>query len=303
MAEWATKQGLSFGEALRRVDEIPGLATRSANQLRGFAAAARPTTRRWWPRGCPADAILTSVLERSGYLARAARLQGPAGRDPAGEPARADHGGPGVRQRRGRAHRRRGRAGRRLRRGAPTARTRGALDPETDLAAGAAEPDDSLGAFLERVALVADSDQIPDIPGRGRRRGGHPDDPAHGQGAGVRHRVPDRLRGRGVPAPAGADRPQGAGRGAPAGLRRHHPGPAAALHHPGRRALGVRDAAAQPAQPVPGRGARPPDRLAAAGVGDRPAGATPRRPRPTSPGGTRSATAPARSSRSARCRC
>ena len=35
------------------------------------------------------------------------------------------------------------------------------LDPEADLAAGAAEPDASLGAFLERVALVADSDQIP----------------------------------------------------------------------------------------------------------------------------------------------
>ena len=30
------------------------------------------------------------------------------------------------------------------------------LDPETDLAAGAAEPDASLGSFLERVALVAE---------------------------------------------------------------------------------------------------------------------------------------------------
>ncbi len=33
---------------------------------------------------------------------------------------------------------------------------------EGDLAAGAPEPDDSLPAFLERIALVADSDQIPD---------------------------------------------------------------------------------------------------------------------------------------------
>jgi DNA helicase-2/ATP-dependent DNA helicase PcrA len=41
-----------------------------------------------------------------------------------------------------------------------------ALDPEADLAAGAAEPDASLGSFLERVALVADSDQIPDAPDR-----------------------------------------------------------------------------------------------------------------------------------------
>jgi DNA helicase-2/ATP-dependent DNA helicase PcrA len=43
----------------------------------------------------------------------------------------------------------------------------GAADPSAEegavsLAAGAPEPDPSLGAFLERVALVADSDQIPD---------------------------------------------------------------------------------------------------------------------------------------------
>jgi DNA helicase-2/ATP-dependent DNA helicase PcrA len=38
------------------------------------------------------------------------------------------------------------------------------LNPEQDLAAGAAEVDASLGAFLERVALVADSDQIPSSP-------------------------------------------------------------------------------------------------------------------------------------------
>ena len=51
VAEWAGKQGLSFGDALRRVDEVPGLATRSANQLRGFARCWT-TTRRWWPRAC-----------------------------------------------------------------------------------------------------------------------------------------------------------------------------------------------------------------------------------------------------------
>ena len=35
------------------------------------------------------------------------------------------------------------------------------------LAAGSPEPDDSLPAFLERIALVADSDQIPDAEGGG----------------------------------------------------------------------------------------------------------------------------------------
>src|SRR4029434_9536542 len=48
--------------------------------------------------------------------------------------------------------------------GTPEGDLAAALDPEADLAAGAAEPDPSLGAFLERVALVADSDQIPDDP-------------------------------------------------------------------------------------------------------------------------------------------
>ena len=50
------------------------------------------------------------------------------------------------------------------RRPARTACSTRLLDPDdasSDLGAGAPEPDPSLGAFLERVALVADSDQIP----------------------------------------------------------------------------------------------------------------------------------------------
>ena len=43
------------------------------------------------------------------------------------------------------------------------------VDPEFDLGAGAPEPDPSLGAFLERVALVADSDQIPTQAGEDAR--------------------------------------------------------------------------------------------------------------------------------------
>ena len=66
VAELAAKRQLSFGDALRRVDEIPGLATRSAGS-RSFAAfldehEAMVTA------GEPADAILVSVLDRSGYL-------------------------------------------------------------------------------------------------------------------------------------------------------------------------------------------------------------------------------------------
>ena len=34
----AARERISFGDALRRVDEIAGLATRSANQIPAFAA-------------------------------------------------------------------------------------------------------------------------------------------------------------------------------------------------------------------------------------------------------------------------
>ena len=78
------------------------------------------------------------------------------------------------------------------------------------------------------------------LAGRRRRRGArdaddqqrrrrHADDAAHREGAGVPGRLPDRPRGRRLPAHALARRPERAGGGAPARLRRHHPGPAAAL--------------------------------------------------------------------------
>ena len=167
VADLATREGISFGDALRRVDEIPGLATRSANQLKWFASfldehEAMVAT------DIPADAILTSVLNKSGYLAElhastdpqdetrlenlkelitvarefvsgVATLTVPEELDDlalADEPQRSDD----------------------------SEDLAAALDPEADLAAGAAQPDASLGAFLERVALVADSDQIPDDP-------------------------------------------------------------------------------------------------------------------------------------------
>ena len=68
VADLATRQGLSFGDALRRVDEIPGLASRSANQLMAFARFL-DDHEAMVAEGIPADAILTSVLDRSGYLA------------------------------------------------------------------------------------------------------------------------------------------------------------------------------------------------------------------------------------------
>jgi DNA helicase-2/ATP-dependent DNA helicase PcrA len=118
VADLAAREGVSFGDALRRVDEIPGLATRSVNQLKAFARFL-DEHEAMVAAEVPADAILTSVLNSPD--------ESEVPTDPEGDLA-------------------------------------AALDPEADLAAGAAEPDASLGAFLERVALVADSDQIPDDP-------------------------------------------------------------------------------------------------------------------------------------------
>ncbi|MCW2810178.1 MAG: uvrD1 [Friedmanniella sp.] len=171
VADLAARAGISFGDALQRVDEIPGLATRSANQLRQFAEfLARHEA--MVAAGDPADLILASVLEHSGYLAELQTSVDPQDQTRlenlvelltvarefvsgvatlGAEDLDADELGvldvPG-----------------------PTAlvgltAVGEVLDPEADLAAGAAEPDPSLGAFLERVALVADSDQIPTAGG------------------------------------------------------------------------------------------------------------------------------------------
>ncbi|HET9873407.1 MAG TPA: UvrD-helicase domain-containing protein [Propionibacteriaceae bacterium] len=174
----AAKERISFAEALRRTDEITGLATRSAKQIAAFASFL-DVHEGMVADGVPADQILTSVLTESGYLAELQRSDDPqdetrlenlvelvavarefvagagAGLAPEAETdpdlASLEMAFPTpVPQ-----------VPALLR---PVAELDTALDPELDLAAGAPEPDASLGAFLERVALVADSDQIPSTP-------------------------------------------------------------------------------------------------------------------------------------------
>jgi DNA helicase-2/ATP-dependent DNA helicase PcrA len=180
----AAKERVSFGEALRRSDEALGLATRSAKQIAAFADFL-DAHEGMVAAGMPADQVLTSVLTESGYLAE---LQ--ASTDPQDE-TRVENllelvavarefvagvaAGPdlspgdvldlaafelelaaqspavGVRAAAVAAV-------------PPVPTSDMAVNPELDLAAGAPEPDASLGAFLERVALVADSDQIPTTP-------------------------------------------------------------------------------------------------------------------------------------------
>ena len=139
-----------------------------------------------------------------------------------------------------------------------------ALDPEADLAAGAAEPDASLGAFLERVALVADSDQIPHAP----------DETDTGVVTMTLHTAKAwsltrssspvaRTASSSSTSDCGAHWERAGGGTAPR-VRRYHSGPQAALHlarSPGRP--GARPSTIH--KPVPERGAQPAGRLAAYG--------------------------------------
>ncbi len=253
VATYADRERISFAAALRiaaeQPEQIPGLVTRSQRCIAAFVRILDELAE-LVERG-DADGRAAGGGVRAHRLHRRAGGQrGPAGRLPAGEPRRAGHGGPRVRRRR-RGGRPRG-SSRRDRR----ARARRAR-------AGIAGRVPGAGRARRRRRLHP-----------GRRRGhGHADDPAHGEGPGVPGRVPHRLGGRRVPAPARPGRPRRAGRGAAARLRRHHPGPAAALPVPGDDPLDVRPAQRQPGVAVPRRDPRRAGRLA------------PRRARALGPGG------------------
>jgi DNA helicase-2/ATP-dependent DNA helicase PcrA len=219
---FAAQERISFGDALRRTDEITGLATRSAKQIDSFTAFMD----HWEQRvadGAPADEVLTGVLQDSGYLAElnastdpqdetrlenlvelvsvarefvdtgggadvlgSGRTAGPdttgftlgtenasatktSDSAPVGEDdlfsadlfAAADEAGPGTEA---------------------VARETDVIEfdefgtqfvgeGEFELGEGAAQPDVTLSAFLERIALVADADQIPGPPGEAGETG------------------------------------------------------------------------------------------------------------------------------------
>jgi DNA helicase II / ATP-dependent DNA helicase PcrA len=117
----AARDRIGFGDALRRADEAPGMASRSVKSVQGFVALM-DELRELADEYGPAH-VLEAILERTGYLAE---LQ--ASDDPQDE-------------------------------------TR--VENLRELLAVALEfeqsqPGGRLAEFLERVALVADSDQIPD---------------------------------------------------------------------------------------------------------------------------------------------
>ena len=142
IANLAMQERITFFEALQRADEAQ-LATRSLKQIKWFvdlieAHRVKDAT------GTPADEVLLSILEESGYVPELR-----ASTDPQDE-TRLEN----------------------LEELASVASEFVAAANTTDLddedaeesplTIGMPEPDDSLSAFLERVALVADSDQVPD---------------------------------------------------------------------------------------------------------------------------------------------
>ncbi len=127
LAGHAERERVSFGRALADADQVIGLATRSATAVRGFAELL-DGLRAMADAGAPPADVLDAALERSGYLAELRASDDP--------------------------------------------QDASRVENLAELHAVAAEfsesdPDGDLGDFLERVALVADSDQIPDADATG----------------------------------------------------------------------------------------------------------------------------------------
>ncbi len=144
---YAASEKISFGVALERADQVPALASRSLSQIQAFATMMADH-RRQVADGVPADQVLASLMKASGYTDELAASTDPQDEtrlenvielvSVAQEFVAAAHAVD-----------------------LPDADTEDA-ELAAELAAAAPEPDDSLPAFLERIALVADSDSIPD---------------------------------------------------------------------------------------------------------------------------------------------
>ncbi|HEV3171502.1 MAG TPA: DNA helicase PcrA [Actinocrinis sp.] len=118
----AQRERISFGAAIDRADEAYGLAARSLNAVKGFAAVMAALRERLAEGAGPAE-LLESVLERTGYFAELQDSD-----DPQDE-SRVEN----------------------LQELVAVAHEYEQTDPEGGVV-----------GFLERVALVADADQIPD---------------------------------------------------------------------------------------------------------------------------------------------
>jgi DNA helicase-2/ATP-dependent DNA helicase PcrA len=135
------REKISFPQALRRVDEAYGMAARSTNAVKRFNTLMEDL-RTIVESGAGPATVLEAVLERTGYLAE---LQ--ASTDPQDET---------------RIENLQELAAVALEFEQETGEGEGTGAGTGAAAAGAGAASGGLSAFLERVALVADSDQIPD---------------------------------------------------------------------------------------------------------------------------------------------
>ena len=135
----ANRERITFWEALRRAQEAPGIATRSLTNIHGFVALVEEL-QSMVDAGERADVVLDTVLARSGYLEELEASDDPQ------DATRVDNLGELVAVAREFSE-------------DPVAGP--GADP-ADIDAGLVAP--GLADFLERVALVADTDQIPDEP-------------------------------------------------------------------------------------------------------------------------------------------
>jgi len=140
VASWAERQRISFAAALRQAERIPGMATRSQRCIAAFVEILSGLEE-LVESGAETAEVLEAVYARTGYTAELEASEDPqdgsrldnlaelvtVAREFAGDAAVADL----------------------------------AVAPEIEPEPGVPEPG-SLAAFLERVALVADADSIPD---------------------------------------------------------------------------------------------------------------------------------------------
>ncbi|GAA1034416.1 DNA helicase PcrA [Virgisporangium ochraceum] len=134
----AGRERISFGAALRRVDEATGISARAANSVRDFVAMM-DAAREMAETGTPEE-VLEVLLQRSGYLTELEESLDP---QDAGRVENLQELVSVARE--------------------YTERTEANAAPEDDAEAGAAAaaPVATLDGFLEQVSLVADADQIP----------------------------------------------------------------------------------------------------------------------------------------------
>jgi DNA helicase-2/ATP-dependent DNA helicase PcrA len=137
---FASRERITFWEALRRADEAPGIASRSLNAINGFVELIEQL-QSMVEAGERVDVVLEQVLTRSGYLKELEDSD-----DPQDE-TRVENLAELVAV---------------AREFADDPQVGPSADPADQPDPG--DPPPGLRDFLERVALVADSDQIPDAP-------------------------------------------------------------------------------------------------------------------------------------------